>query len=87
MKITVEYLNKIGAFPEIVDWFKLQGETDVFELVRKLIAQDKLVWANWAICKIEDYARIDCFGSRRDELYSFRDVLYSLMIRQMRRGI
>jgi hypothetical protein len=52
MKVTEKYLTEINACPSGIDWFKSQTETDAVALVKKLIAQDKLGWANWLICRI-----------------------------------
>jgi len=57
MKITAEYLNKIGARKECIDFFienKLEGK-DILEVITKGIEAKKLYDCNWLIVKIMTY--------------------------------
>ena len=52
MKITIEWIREKLACREGVDWFKNQSETNAVKILEKLIAADKLDWANWTICRL-----------------------------------
>ena len=55
MKITKEWLKERSACSEGVEWFLAQKETDAVKVLKKLIDEDKWIWANWTICRIFDY--------------------------------
>ena len=55
MKITKEWLKEKGACDSGFEWFIKQKETDGVEVVKKLITENKLLWANWLIVRIMDY--------------------------------
>jgi hypothetical protein len=52
MKITLEWLEKQDACIEGVNWFKTQEEIDGLKVVKALIADNQLDWANWTIVRI-----------------------------------
>ena len=55
MVITKEWLEKEGACESGKDWFLSQKETDGLEVVKKLIEDDRLPWADWLIIRIMTY--------------------------------
>jgi len=55
LKITKEWLREKNAYDDCVEWFLAQAETDGVAVVRALIAEGKLHWANWLIVRIMDY--------------------------------
>ena len=55
MKITKEWLREKSACNSGVKWFLDQKETNGFKVVEKLIKENKLDWANWAIVRIMSY--------------------------------
>ena len=52
MKITLEWLKEVNACDKGVDWFKNKKLSDDIEILNALIADDKLDWINWVICRI-----------------------------------
>jgi hypothetical protein len=56
MKLTIRWLKKQSACSGGIEWFKSQKENDSVGVVKALIADDKLDWANWLIVRIMDYA-------------------------------
>ena len=52
MRITREWLKEIDACSEGVDWFHNQKETDGTKVIKKLIKEDRIDWANWTICRM-----------------------------------
>ena len=52
MEITTEWLQKEEANSEDIFWFKNQKETDGLKIVKKLIDEKQLNWANWLIVRI-----------------------------------
>ena len=52
MRITREWLKEIDACSEGVDWFHNQKETDGTKVIKKLIKEDRIDWANWTICRV-----------------------------------
>jgi hypothetical protein len=52
MKITEKWLNEKDACAGGQKWFKNQTETDGVMVVKKLLAENKLDWANWLIVRI-----------------------------------
>ena len=52
MKITTEWLDEKSACEDGKRWFNAQTETDAVKILEKLIAADKLAWANWTICQL-----------------------------------
>ena len=55
MKITEVWLKEKSARSEGVSWFLAQKETDGVKVVKKLIKEEHLNWANWLIVRIMDY--------------------------------
>jgi len=53
--ITKEWLQEKSACASGVDWFDAQKDTDAVKVLKKLIKEDKLGWANWTICRVFDY--------------------------------
>ena len=52
MKLTIEWLNEVGACKAAIDWFKTQPKTDLMELIADSIRdQERLDWANWALTR------------------------------------
>ena len=58
MKITKEWLLKKEACSSGVKWFLKQKETDGLEVVKKLIEEDNLNYANWLITRIMSYKQL-----------------------------
>jgi len=54
MKITNECLKSANACKDGREWFKAQTEMDGVKVVEKLVAENKLEWAKWAICRLFD---------------------------------
>lgn len=52
MKITKKYLEKVDACEGGIDWFLAQKERDGRAVVEKLIAEDRLDWANWILSRL-----------------------------------
>ena len=52
MKMTNGWLKEIGACREGVEWFNNQKETDGTKVIKKLIKEDRIDWANWTICRV-----------------------------------
>jgi len=52
MQITLEWLNGENACKEGCLWFSAQKETDGVTVVKKLMAEKQLDWANWTIYRI-----------------------------------
>ena len=55
MKLTEEWLREKSACSEGVEWFLKQKETDVVKVLKKLIKEKKLPWANWTIVRVMNY--------------------------------
>ena len=55
MNITKEFLRKTGACREGVKWYLSQQETDGVKVVKKLIEEKRIDWANWLIVRIMTY--------------------------------
>ena len=55
MLITKKWLKEKSACSEGVKWFNAQKETDAVKVIKKLIQEDKLDWANWTIVRMMDY--------------------------------
>jgi hypothetical protein len=56
-KITVKFLEKIGASEDVVEYAKETGieSMGVVETIKHLIKEDKLDWANWLIVRTMKY--------------------------------
>jgi hypothetical protein len=57
MKINGKWLKDKQAWSDIMEWFNnnigiKHGEIEAVELIEKLIAEDKLGWANWLIVRV-----------------------------------
>ena len=52
MKITKEFLKEKSACSGGVAWFLEQKETDALKVLKKLIEQEKMDWANWLIVTV-----------------------------------
>ena len=55
MKLTEQWLREKSACSEGVEWFLKQKETDVVKVLKKLIKEKKLPWANWTIVRVMNY--------------------------------
>ena len=55
MEITLKWLEEKSACAEGTRWFKAQKETDAIKVIEKLIVENKLLWANWTICRVFNY--------------------------------
>ena len=55
MKLSAEWLKEKNACGSGVEWWQAQKETDGKKVVKKLIAEGKLDWANWLIVRIMEY--------------------------------
>ncbi len=55
MKISNAWLKKWKPCQEGLEWFKAQKETDGPKVVKKLMGENKLDWANWGIARIMNY--------------------------------
>ena len=55
MQITMEWLKLKSACKEGCVWFNNQKETDAVKVLKALIKEDKLDWANWTIVRVMDY--------------------------------
>jgi len=55
MKISKEWLREKRACVEGVQWFTEQKEIDGLNVVKKLIKENRLGWANWLIVRIMEY--------------------------------
>jgi len=51
-KITREWLNKIGACHEAIDWIMERQERDSIKIMTALMADKKYEWANWGIVRL-----------------------------------
>jgi len=52
MNISEQWLKEKSACREGIDWFIAQKEEDGLRIVKKLIKENKLDWANWLIVRI-----------------------------------
>ena len=52
MNITKKWIDKHKPCQKAVDWFWVQDERDSVKILKKLIAENKLTWANWAIVRV-----------------------------------
>ena len=55
VKITGDWLQERSACGSGVKWFLNQGEDDAVKVIKKLIKENRLSWANWLIVRIMDY--------------------------------
>ena len=55
MEITKEWLTEKSACSEGVKWFNAQKETDAVKVLKKLIKEKHLDWANWTIVRVMNY--------------------------------
>jgi hypothetical protein len=55
MKITEQWLEEKSACSEGVEWFFEQKETEGIRVVKKLIKEKQLNWANWLIVRVMNY--------------------------------
>ena len=58
MKVTEKFLKSKNACDEGVEWWLKDNEPDPIKVVMKLIAEDRLDWANWIICRVFNYPSI-----------------------------
>jgi len=71
MEISKEWLEKKNACYSGVDWFTSQRETNDVELIKLLISEDKLVWANWLIARVmtyKEYISYAVFAAEQTEI-------------------
>jgi hypothetical protein len=52
MKTPVKWLQGQDACEAGIEWFVAQKETDGLKIVKKLIKENQLLWANWLIVRI-----------------------------------
>ena len=62
MKITKEWLKEKEACPKGIDWFNAQDETNGIKVVKKLMTEKKLGWANWLIVRIMNYNQYTAYA-------------------------
>jgi len=55
MKLTEQWLREKSACSEGVEWFLKQKETDAVKVLKKLIKEKQLPWANWTIVRVMNY--------------------------------
>jgi len=55
MEISKEWLKEKSACVDGVKWFLEQKETDGLKIVKKLMKENQLSWANWLICRVFNY--------------------------------
>jgi hypothetical protein len=61
-KITLEWLKKQNACIEGTEWFKNQKASTPVEVLNKLIAENKIPWANWLIVRVMTYKQRVSYG-------------------------
>ena len=67
MKLSAEWLKEKNACQSGIEWWQAQKEKDGKKVVKKLIAEDKLDWANWLIVRVMEadkkngYKQKKCF--------------------------
>ena len=54
MKISEGWLKEKSACSEGIHWFLNQKKTEGMDVLKSLIKDDKLQWANWLICRLMD---------------------------------
>ena len=54
MQITEEWLKEKSACSEGIRWFSGCDRTTDMAVLKDLIEEDKLQWANWLICRLMD---------------------------------
>ena len=52
MKITEQWLKKESACLEGISWFNKQEERDGVEVMKRLITEEQLSWANWLCVRL-----------------------------------
>ena len=52
MKITVDWLKEKRACLEGIEWFENQKLSESVDVLKSLIKEDKLDWANWTIVRV-----------------------------------
>ena len=59
MKINEDWLRNKLACSDVIEWFLEQKEMDGsgLKIVRKLMKENRLAWANWLIVRIMDYKK------------------------------
>ena len=70
MEITKEWLNEKGACSEGVEWFSHSSHSEPLIVLKNLISEDHLDWANWLIVRVMDRMRY-----LRYAIYAARQVL------------
>jgi hypothetical protein len=68
MKVTKEWLQERGACADGYEWFVSQKENRSVKVLRALIADKKLDWANWAIVRVmgrSQYLAYAIYASRQ----------------------
>lgn len=69
--ITLKWLEKQDACKEGIEWFKNQSERNDLKIVEKLIAENKLDWANWLIVRLMTYKQYVSYA-----IYSAEQVIH-----------
>jgi len=62
LKITTEYLQSLTACQDGIDWVAKYGDKEPVAVIRQLVADDKLDWANWLIVRIMDYRKYTSYA-------------------------
>ena len=55
MKITFKWLKEQQACSTGINWFIMQDQSEDTVIIRMLIKEDKLRWANWLFSKVQIY--------------------------------
>jgi len=58
MKVTLKFLKERGACDEGVDWLRKRKTRDLVEVLKLLIKQNRLGWAEWLIQKFFKFEEI-----------------------------
>jgi len=67
MKITLKYLKEKGACDEGVDWLRKRKTRDLVDILKLLIKQNRLGWAEWLIQKFLNFEEIQQYRAYVDE--------------------
>jgi len=67
MKITLKILKERGACDEGVDWLRKQKSRNLVEVLKLLIKQNRLGWAEWLIKMFFNFEEIQQYRVYVDE--------------------
>ena len=68
MKLNKQWINKFDPCEEGIEWLEAQDERDGVKIVKKLIKENKLDWANWTIVtlmKRKQYLRYAIYAAEQ----------------------